>query len=263
MCTLHLFNHDAKSRHIEQIVKDWPRNPHGASVCFLDDLGIVQLRCQCIELQQLVDLLWLVDANQYMVHLRMSTTRVEGVQGCHMFDSPSGDWTYSHNGVIHTKEARRLRVDSLVLGNELDLANQYSSGTVAGGLPDWEFYDFANVLALDNASGTVYAHRSFCGGLTTDFEGNWSTNPVSSRYVDVPPGWYRSSGEVVHLYGPILNDCGKFAGQNDDKNDEEDDYRQCESCETLCTSDELESWGPYLLCNDCATSLERIECLED
>lgn len=262
MCVLHCFDCDAKPRHIDRIVLDWQTNNDGGSVCFLNDEGDVFLRCQCVELQQLIDLLWLVDASRYMVHLRMSTTPVDGVQGCHMFDSPDGSWTYAHNGVIYTQEAKRYRVDSLVLGNELERANSQVHGTVTNGLPDWQEHDFANVLALDNLSGTLYVHRSEYGKLTTDHNGNWSTVAVDGTYHPLKAGWYNVDGSAIHLYGRP-SDRYRYLDYVETGDrlelpivDSEYRYDVCSSCDTLCVDDELTMWGEYPVCDDCMSALE-------
>ena len=187
MCTIHVFTGDfaTKKRHTKQIITDYLGNYDGSSAILLDENNDVFLRVQCTQLCDLMAIIRATKARTYIVHLRASTSSTEGIPGCHMFDTTSGDWTYCHNGVI--SQGRGLRVDSLILDDSLDSVYPDELET----LP----YGFANVVAYHHATRMIVIHRSTGGRLTTDSNGNWSTNAITADYKDFETvGWCALDG---------------------------------------------------------------------
>jgi hypothetical protein len=193
MCTLHLFNAESKLVHVQAIAREWKSNSDGGSVVLMDGDNNVFLRAQCVKLQHLVRLIMTSDAAKYGVHLRASTTQVQGVSGCHWFDSPEGEWIFAHNGIIDNPE--RHRVDSIGLGYDLDNDRDY---------PDWSHHDFCNVLAIQQYArcAAIFIHRSYDGNLYyNELTDCWSTNKIDNdyRYVE-QAGWYDEGGYIQREY---------------------------------------------------------------
>jgi len=193
MCTLHLFNAESKLIHVQAIAREWKSNSDGGSVVMMDEHNNVFLRAQCTKLSHLVRLIMTSDAAKYGVHLRASTTMVQGVSGCHWFDSPEGEWIFAHNGIIDNPE--RHRVDSIGLGYDLDNDREY---------PDWSHHDFCNVLAIQQYArcAAIFVHRSYDGNLHyNELTDCWSTNKIDKdyRYVN-EAGWYDEGGYIQRCY---------------------------------------------------------------
>lgn len=209
MCTIHLFdgvNPDVKQRHLEQIEKDWKSNPDGGSVLILDDHNEVTIRFQTIKLRYLMAMLKTSKGTTYVVHLRNSTTAQQGVPGCHMFDSPSGEWIYCHNGIIWGAGYKH-RVDSLQLGNELDSLAYVDDKEIT--LPNWQDHDFANVIAYHTIERRLFVHRSYSGQLHHDGD-NWSSLRIDHNYNSVSPGWYNPDGSPIEVYPERRVIYGRF-----------------------------------------------------
>jgi hypothetical protein len=189
MCTIYTFDARSKADFLKRICRDWESNPDGGSLVAIHR-GKVAMRLQTPQKKVLASAIASTSAERFVVHLRAATTMATGVSGCHMFDSPSGEWIYCHNGVIPNPD--RLRVDSLALGEDLDRG--WSE------LPDWSRYGFCNVIAVRHGRGDaeVFIHRSMGGTLFTDDEGNWSSKPVNTRFRPVEQGgWHDLSGVLI------------------------------------------------------------------
>lgn len=276
MCTIHLFdgtNNDTKDRHLQQIADDWKNNRDGGSVLILDDHNEVIVRLQTTKLKHLLSCIKSSKGTRYVVHLRASTTSQTGVGGCHMFDSPSGDWVYCHNGIIHSAEASKHRVDSLCLGPELDSESDISEEAIV--LPDWSGYSFANVIAYNSVFATLFIHRSHSGQLHTDGKGNWSTCRIDRNYEALAAGWYAIDSTPIVLYPerPIVsyyrygNDAWRdsireylkdvppemLLSDSEDTLTSQDgtEYRPCDDCGAYEKESDLMTHGHDILCPHC------------
>lgn len=162
-------------------------NPDGASVVVVGPTGTPVIRAQVLLLKNLVSLIAGTNGSTFLVHLRASTTSVRGLPGCHMFDTPSGDWIYSHNGVIF--DGMRYRVDSMIVGDVIDGVGPDELTT----LP----WSFANVVAIHN-SGEIRVHHSFAGKIHSDWKGNWATCAITDDYTEVfRIGWHNREGTYL------------------------------------------------------------------
>lgn len=254
MCTIHTFdgvNADTKDRHLQQIADDWKTNRDGGSVIILDDHNEVIVRFQTTKLKHLLSCIKTSKGTRYVVHLRASTTPQVGVGGCHMFDSPSGEWIYCHNGIIRTKDAEAYRVDSIALGDELDCESVVSEKELI--LPDWSHHGFANVIAYNSMTASIFIHRSNGGQLHHDGKGNWSSHRIDRNYSPVSPGWYTLTGEALLQYPetPVVS-YYRYKGYFDRWNDDEF-LRDIPSADlhpdSLVTQDGTE----YVTCDDCGS----------
>ena len=266
MCTLHCFegsNADVKSRHIDQIERDWQRNSDGASVIMLDDHGECLLRFQTIKLKYLTSMLKSSKGTRYIVHLRASTTPTTGVSGCHCFDSESGEWIYAHNGIVYGHIASYARVDSLQLGHELD-TESYVDGERCE-LPDWTHHNFANVIAYHTYTQRVFVHRSDGGSLHHDGNGNWSTVRINQHYNPVLPGWYTVHGECLVKYPESVHSPWLYRGHGHwqykpdvsantttpSSSADDAPYVECDDCRDMYPVSSLSLWGQLNLCPKC------------
>jgi len=200
MCTIHTFSGlcpDTKHRHLVQIEQDWKTNDDGGSLLLLDEHNQCYLRMQCTQLKHLLACIKSSKASRYVVHLRASTTMVTGVPGCHMFDSPSGQYIYCHNGII--RQGDKYRVDSMIVGDVLDNeCGEYGDDYY---YPDMAHWDFANLIVLDTISDKLLIHKSYSGRLHHDGKGNWSTNRINGKYKSpVHDGWYAVDGDIMLAY---------------------------------------------------------------
>lgn len=188
MCTLYTFSADQKQAMIRQIASDWASNPDGGSMLVIDKQGDVESRIQTTSRKVLLAAIHTSHGSRYVVHLRAATGFVLGVGGCHMFDTPNGDWIYCHNGV--TNKGLGLRVDSLAIGEHLD------SEGIDGDISDYG--RFLNLIVFETRTNKLFVHRGEHGNLSTDCNGNWSTRVVDNRFktVDVP-GWYELDGSFI------------------------------------------------------------------
>jgi hypothetical protein len=216
MCTLHVYNNsDSSVRYVNvvQIADDWRYNSDGASVLFMDEKQRIYFRGQFTRLGDLLKCLKQSKAVTILVHLRASTTDTTGVSGCHMFDSPNGNWIYAHNGIISNADAAKCRVDSLVVGPVLDKhdGNQLSDGTTD--LPDLSHWSFANLICVHVKTGKILIHKSAGGKLSHDGNGNWSTYSINRDYTDIyAAGWYDINGEQLVKYAAIPRYIGFYHG---------------------------------------------------
>ena len=200
MCTIHTFNGlcpDTKHRHLVQIEQDWTTNNDGGSVLLLDEHNQCYVRLQCTQLKHLLNVIKSSKASRYVVHLRASTTATTGVPGCHMFDSPTGQFIYCHNGIIPA--GHKYRVDSMIVGDVLDAECGQTKEEYF--LPIISHWDFANLIVLDTIADCLIVHKSYSGRLHHDGLGNWSTNRINSRYRSPDcDGWFNLFGESMLVY---------------------------------------------------------------
>jgi hypothetical protein len=279
MCTLHLFNAESKLIHVQAIAREWKSNSDGGSVVLMDENNNVYLRAQCTKLQHLVRLIMTSDAAKYGVHLRASTTMVQGVSGCHWFDSPSGEWIFSHNGIIDNPS--RHRVDSIGLGHDLDDNKDY---------PDWTHHDFCNVLAIQqyNRCASIFVHRSYNGNLYyNELTDCWSTNKMNSDYHFVETaGWYDEGGYIqreypkrvyqpkkysyfgMRHYGTSFPACSAKSELIIPKSElvlpeTKSELVYCESCQFHVPPDDMTVWQGIEVCQYCLDDAGVIDELED
>ena len=114
-----------------------------------------------------------------------------------MFDSPSGQFIYCHNGIIPA--GQKYRVDSMIVGDVLDAECGQSKEDYY--LPIISHWDFANLIVLDTIADCLLVHKSYSGRLHHDGLGNWSTNRINSRYRSPDnDGWFNLCGESMLAY---------------------------------------------------------------
>jgi hypothetical protein len=116
-----------------------------------------------------------------------------------MFDSPTGQFIYCHNGIIN--EGFRHRVDSMIVGEILDAeAGLYGREYY---YPEISHWDFANLIVLDTETDTLLIHKSYSGRLHHDGKGNWSTNRINGKYkAPLHDGWFALDGSTLLAYAP-------------------------------------------------------------
>ena len=186
MCTIHLFPAKYHKEHTQQIVADFESNSDGTSLVVLDSCEVI-LRIQSLTLSPILKVIkaYAVEFPHCMfaVHLRMASMhsrKCQPINGCHWFSTPSGDWTYCHNG--HIRQGERYRVDSLILDNFLDNVRPYELDAIP--------FNFANIIAIHN-SGVIAVHRSLSGSLYTSADcKRFSTRSMAGCDCKVEIGWH-------------------------------------------------------------------------
>ena len=186
MCTIHLFPAKYHKEHSRQILTDYDANSDGTSLVVIH-CGEIVLRLQSLTLKPILKTISAYAAELpecvFAVHLRMASMhsrQCQPINGCHWFSTPSGDWTYCHNG--HIRQGERYRVDSLILDNFLDNVRPFE-------LDDIPFH-FANIIAIHH-SGVVAVHRSIAGSLYTSKDGKrYSSRSMSGCSEPVETGWH-------------------------------------------------------------------------
>jgi predicted glutamine amidotransferase len=131
--------------------------------------------------------------DRMFLHCRFAT------QGDPTLDNTHG-WAnngvfFMHNGVLMNPEAYRYNVDSQLIGGWLFDGVDHT-------LEQLQKESYANVFLIDTNSGYYCVSRSEVGTLFTDWQGNYSSNPVGRIRVPVPnfstnSYWYAQPDEMV------------------------------------------------------------------
>jgi len=195
MCTMYTVPVSMLNPLIDQLEKDYPSNHDGCSAIGLPDQWVdgdtaILWRFQSMGFGNFVKTLRILSrsVSRVCVHMRAATQGFPSVANCHFFDTDSGDWTYCHNGMIHDT---LHRVDSLAIGPQLD-------GREYGDLVSFpSHWDFANVIAANQCTGSVVVHRSRCGKLyASPYYTAFGSRPLATDWQEVTnKGWYRVVSE--------------------------------------------------------------------
>lgn len=203
MCTLYAVPSSFVPKLIPRLREDSEYNPDGFSavgVCtnFSTPDGplyrsCIRWRFQTLDFREFASFLKMFrqTVDTVCVHLRAATAGHVGIPNCHFFDTPDGNWTYCHNGII---PCTFYRVDSLAIGDQLN-------GRIVHDLPNLPYHwDYANVIAIHNASGAVYVHRSQRGKMYCNESGTmFGSSPFEKWVAYDQIGWIQlDSGSIVH-----------------------------------------------------------------
>ena len=158
-----------------QIKADAISNDDGVTVTLLANYVLQDVQLTAMKLDTILPLIESfmdgADANRLFIHQRMATTAYKGIAFNHGFTDLRGG-IIMHNGILGSKQACALAVDSFVL---MDSPKDSEDAVVKLML---EKENYANVFRIYPNESKYQVLRLSTGSLYTDGKGNYSSNRV-------------------------------------------------------------------------------------
>ena len=180
MCTIMTLSQysyqDARTDVIQRIQTDSYSNDDGWNLILTAGTEIVT-NLKTLHLEPIFQALEYMPWDRMFLHARYATQGESNIFNCHGFES--NGFLYMHNGTIRDKAAGLYPVDSLLIGDWLQVDIDYTIN---------KLFDekFQNTFLLDANTAQYYVTRSEHNTLYTNGIGDYSTNEIGdiNRPVD-------------------------------------------------------------------------------